>query len=93
VATRTLIEVSFRCSCGENPVDVRAAVGAVAHGEPKLSSNGGRTEHEGRVKIPAGTVDEATVVLREALENAASAAGTSCEVTILSTRPLTGTQS
>ena len=91
MATTTLIEVSFRCTC-ENRVDVLAAVKAVAHGEHAVSSNGGRTEHEGRLRVPAGTADEATAVLREALENAASAAGTSCEVTIFSTRPLAGTR-
>ena len=86
----TLIAVSFRCTC-EKRVDVRAAVQAVAHGEHTVSSNGGRTEHEGRLRVPAGTADEATAVLREALENAASAAGTSFELTIMSTRPVTGT--
>ena len=93
MATTTLIEVSFRCACVAKGVDVRAAVRAVAHGEPALSSNGGRTEHEGRVRVPAATADEATAVLREAIENAASAAGTSCEVMILSTRPVTGARS
>ncbi len=87
----SLIAVSFRCTC-DNRVDVRAAVEAVAHGEHTVSSNGGRTEHEGRLTVPAGTADEATAVLREALGNAASAAGTSCEVTIMSTRPVVGTR-
>ena len=86
----TLIAVSFRSTC-EKRVDVRAAIERIAHGEHALSSNGGRTEHEGRLRVQAGTADEATTVLREALANAATAAGTSCEVTILSTRPMTGT--
>ncbi len=91
MATTRLIEVSFRCTC-EKRVDVLAAVGAVAHGEHTVSSNGGRTEHEGRLGVPAGTADEATDLLREAIGNAASAAGTSCEVTIFSTRPVAGTR-
>ena len=90
MATTTLIAVSFRSTC-EKRVDVRAAIEAVAHGEHSVSSNGGRTEHEGRLNVAAGTADEATTVLREALASAATAAGTSCEVTILSTRPVTGT--
>ena len=52
MATTTLIAVSFRCTC-DNRVDVRAAVMAVAHGEHTVSSNGGRTEHEGRLTVPA----------------------------------------
>jgi hypothetical protein len=88
VPTTTLVDVSFRCG-SDKRLDVRAAIEAIAQGPPSVSSNGGRTEHEGRVRIAAGTADEATTVLRAALDDAATVAGTTCEVRIFSAHPVT----
>ncbi len=90
MSTTTLVEVGFRCVSGKR-VDVAAALGTLAQGDLALSSNGGRTEQEGKARIPAATADEATALLQGTLEKAASAAGTSCEITILRTRLVTGT--
>ncbi len=89
MSTTTLVEVGFRCVSGKR-VDVVAALGTLAQGKLELSSNGGRTEQEGKARIPAAAADEATTLLRGALEEAASAAGTTCEITILRTRLVTG---
>ena len=64
-----------------------AAVKAIALGDAAVSSNSGRTEHEGRVKVAAGTADEATALLRAAVDDAAASAGTTCETTIFSATP------
>ncbi len=90
MATTTHVEVGFRCVSGKR-IDVVAALGSLAQGELALSSNGGRTEHEGKARMPAASADEATTLLRVALEEAASAAGTTCEITILRTRLVAGT--
>ena len=90
MSTTTLVEVSFKCS-SDRRLDVRGAVGAIAQGPHSVSSNGGRTEHEGRVRISAGTADEATTVLRAALDDAAAATGTTCEIRIFSAHPVTRT--
>jgi hypothetical protein len=92
VSTITQVDVAFRCAC-EGRVDVAAAVDTIGPGPHSVRSNAGRTEHEGSVTIQAGTVDEATTALRAAIQDAARAAGTTCEISIFGTRAVAGAPS
>jgi hypothetical protein len=66
-------------------------MGSIAQGSFTVRSNSGRTEHEGKVTILAGSADEATTVLRAAAEEWAANSGTSCEVTIFGAHPVSAT--
>ena len=90
MSTITQVAVSFRCVCAAR-VDVPSAVGSIALGSFAVRSNAGRTEHEGKVTILAGSADEATTAFRAAAEEWAANSGTSCEVTIFGAHPVAAT--
>ena len=83
-------EVDFECSCA-SAVDVRTAINSVGSG-PRIYSDVSLSSHHGTARLSAETAEEAMGMLRAAIEGAASAAGTTCDLRFGDARKVAGTR-
>lgn len=86
----TAYAVIFEATLEETGIDIEAAVkGVGGRAEAVLSSADGKS-HKGRARIRAESAEEALRKLREAVESAAAAAGTTVDLRMEDARPVAG---